>query len=50
VSELGIVHIEEAKYVRILWSSLLEYLDSIEALFGVFRILKIDEGYEHWLS
>jgi hypothetical protein len=49
MKELGVVHIEKAQNMRILWSCKLKYLHSVIALFIPSRVLKVYESNEHGL-
>jgi hypothetical protein len=49
MKELGVIHIEEAQNMRVLWSGKLKYLHSIIALLIPSWVLKVNESYEHGL-
>jgi hypothetical protein len=49
MEELGVIHIEEAQNMRVLWSGKLKYLHSVIALFIPSWVLKVNESNEHGL-
>jgi hypothetical protein len=49
MKELGVVHIEEAQHMRILWRGKLKNLHSFIAIFIPSWVLKVNESNEHGL-